>query len=181
MVPYHNASGRYHPAITTHVKARNLLSMHHICELGSRGDSHPDSADSTSRRCVCSSCTASVHSPGSSRCRCHTLGTAWWACRSRCRSGPCVSGERHRRDIRHAVNGGTLCEAMRVSRVSRQCVKSLFSSSAKGQCSLWTGLIILGFKSMREVFCTPQGHGCQGKPWGHVWGFQQPEELHSTI
>lgn len=53
-----------------------IKTMHHICEMGDRGDSHPDSADSTSRRCACSSYTASVHSPGSSRCRYHTLDTA---------------------------------------------------------------------------------------------------------
>lgn len=47
-------------------------------------DSHPGSADSTNRRCVCNSCTAFVHSPGSARYRCHTSGTVWWATQSRC-------------------------------------------------------------------------------------------------
>lgn len=131
-----------------------IKTMHHICETGGRGDSHPDSADSTSRRCACSSYTASVRSPGSSRCRYHTLDTAWWACQSRGQSGPCVSREGQRTDIRHALNGGILSKAMQASWVSRQSVgKSLFSSRVKGRCSLWTRLIILGFKGMREVFC----------------------------
>lgn len=64
--------------------------------------SHPDSADSTSRRCVCSSYTASVHSPGSSRCRSHTKGTAWWPCQSRCRSGPCGGGGWGQRAVKYA-------------------------------------------------------------------------------
>lgn len=62
MAPYHSASEIYH---------------------------HPGSADSTSRRCVCSSYTASGHSLGSSRCTHHTWGTAWWANQSHCMTGPC--------------------------------------------------------------------------------------------
>lgn len=53
-------------------KRKKKRKMHHSYCLVSRGDLHPDSADSTSRRCVCSFYIASVHSLGFSRCRYHT-------------------------------------------------------------------------------------------------------------
>lgn len=144
---------------------RVIKTLHQICELGSRGDSHPDSADSTSRRCVCSSYTASVRSPGFSRCRYHTLDTAWWVRRSRGQRGPCASRGGQTRDVRNALNGSMLSKAMQASWVSRQSVvKSLFSSRVKGLCSLWTRSIILGFRGLREVFFSTIQNRSHWKP-----------------
>ena len=61
--------------------SKSLLRLCFVCcsrrgvqclRLGSEG--------STSRKCACSSCTASGRSPGCARCRRHTWGTAWWVC-----------------------------------------------------------------------------------------------------
>lgn len=94
-------------ALQVSVCASAALVSEHRSHVGVQADSHPGSADSTSRTCACSSCTASVHSLGSSRCRRHTWGTAWWKRRS-----PCWSNTRER-------GVGCVC-SVKVSAVSAQ-------------------------------------------------------------